>query len=60
MKKIFYLAKIIFNIVEGNFYFPYLLTHSYNKAQWKLSFIILEKPPGFLQTFPLIFPRQKI
>ena len=33
MKKIFYLAKIIFNIVEGNFYFPYLLTHSYNKAQ---------------------------
>ena len=32
-KKIFYLAKIIFNIVEGNFYFPYLLTHSYNKAQ---------------------------
>jgi hypothetical protein len=33
MKIIFYLAKIIFNIVKGNFNFLYLLTHSYNKAQ---------------------------
>jgi hypothetical protein len=33
MKKIFLLAKIIFNIVQGKLIFPYLLTHSYNKAQ---------------------------
>jgi hypothetical protein len=38
-EKFFYFGKFIFNIVLGNFYFPYLLTHSYSKAQCKLSFI---------------------
>ena len=44
LKKFFYIGKIIFNIVLGNFYFPYLLTHSYNKAQCKLSFLIFIPP----------------
>lgn len=42
-EKFFYFGKFIFNIVLGNFYFPYLLTHSYSKAQCKLSFIF--SPP---------------
>ena len=35
-QKFFLLVKIIFNIVEGNYYFLYLLTHPY---KWSLRFL---------------------
>ena len=59
-KKIFYFGEIIFNIVSGNVYFPYLLTHSYNKAQCKLSFIIFIPPwnsrhnQHLLNSYPMV------
>ena len=49
MKIFFWIAEILFNIVYGNLFSRYLLTHSYKKARLKMSGFLIFRRSHFYQ-----------